>query len=305
MKLNRVSNCKRLLITGSVAYFCTNCVVPLRNELMPLITLTSDIGQKDYLVGAIKGQLLQAVPGCTLVDISHELTPFNYPRAAYLCRNAIKNFPDFTFHVVLVNLFENKQEHLLLAYHNRQYILCADNGLLTMIVEDKPELVIGLPMAKFVIRDALHMIRVFGKSIQSLVEGQSIHTIGVADIEIVEKNPLRPLLGENWIEGQIIFIDHFENVVINITREAFEEQRRGRGFTIAFKRGEVIEKICETYADVPEGEKLALFNAAGYLEIAINKGNAAGLLGLQGYSEKQSAHLQNRLFYQTIRIFFE
>jgi S-adenosylmethionine hydrolase len=67
----------------------------------------------------------------------------------------------------------------------------------------------------------------------------------------------------------------------------------------------VIERISETYADVPEGEKLALFNSAGYLEIAINKGNAAGLLGLQGYSEKQSAHLQNRLFYQTIRIFFE
>ena len=294
-----------MFITGTVSYFCTNIVVLLLITHMPLITLTSDIGQKDYLAGANKGQLLQMVPGCTLVDISHELTPFNYPQAAYVCRNAIKNFPDFTFHIVLVNLFENKNEHLLLAFHNRQYILCADNGLLTMIAEGKPEIVIGLPMDKTVAKNALYITRIFGKSIQAIANGESLSTIGTPDIDILEKNPLRPMLGENWIEGQIIFIDHFENVVINITREAFEEQRKGRRFTIAFKRDEVIEKISETYADVPEGEKLSLFNSAGYLEIAINKGNAAGLLGLQGYSEKQSAHLQNRLFYQTIRIFFE
>jgi hypothetical protein len=133
--------------------------------------------------------------------------------------------------------------------------------------------------------------------------------IGDPKVNIVEKNPLRPMLGSSWIEGQIIFIDHFENVVVNITREEFEAQRRGRSFKIVFKRDEVIDKISETYADVPEGEKTALFNAAGYLEIAINKGNAAGLFGLQGYSDKQatpqSQFLQSRLFYQTVKIFFE
>src|SRR5882757_5540824 len=102
---------------------------------MALLTLTSDIGQQDYLVGAVKGQLLQLNPSFTLVDISHTLSPFNYPQAAYICRNAIKNFPPFSFHLLLVNLFEKKPEQLLLAYHQDQYILCADNGLLTMILE--------------------------------------------------------------------------------------------------------------------------------------------------------------------------
>jgi S-adenosylmethionine hydrolase len=97
-------------------------------------------------------------------------------------------------------------------------------------------------------------------------------------------------------------------VIVNITREEFEEQRRGRSFKIVFKRDEVIDKISESYADVNEGEKLALFNSASYLEIAINKGNAAGLFGLQGYSEKsvsQAQFLQSRLYYQTVRILFE
>lgn len=271
---------------------------------MALLTLTSDIGQQDYLVGALKGQLLQVNPAFTLVDISHTLSPFNYPQAAYVCRNAITNFPPYTFHLLLVNLFEKKPEQLLLAYHNEQYILCADNGLLTMILEGKPEMVIGLPLEKTAIKNTLYCVRVMGQAVQALQAGTSLQNIGVPDVVFAETNHLRPLLGESWIEGQIIFIDNFENIVVNITHAQFEEQRKGRSFKITFKRNEVISTISETYADVPEGEKLALFNAAGYLEIAINKGNAAGLFGLQGFTEK-SQSMQNRLFYQTVRIYFE
>jgi len=273
---------------------------------MALLTLTSDFGQQDYLVGAVKGQLLQINPEFQIADISHQLSPFNYPQAAYICRNAIKNFPAQTFHLVLVNLFEQKPDQLLFAYHQEQYILCADNGLLTMILEGKPEIIIGIPLEKNANKTTLHCVRVLGQAILDLVNGKSLKDIGVPDISFNGKNALRPLLGDNWIEGQIIFIDNFENVIVNITREAFEEQRRGRSFRIVFKRDEVIDRISESYADVQEGEKLALFNAAGYLEIAINKGNAAGLFGLQGFSEQsQNQYLQNRLFYQTVRVYFE
>lgn len=270
---------------------------------MALLTLTSDIGEKDYLLGAIKGQLIQILPNASIVDISHSLSPFNYTQTSYICRNAIKNFPPYTFHLLLVNLFEKKPEQLLLAYHKEQYIICADNGLLTMIVEGRPELVIGLPLEKLAARNTMHCVQVMATAIQKLQAGDDVRKIGIPDIEYLEKNHLRPLLGENWIEGQIILIDNFENVVVNITHEQFEEQRKGRSFRIIFKRDEIISVISETYADVPVGEKLALFNSAGYLEIAINKGNAAGLFGLQGFTE-QSQNLQNRLFYQTVKIFF-
>ena len=275
---------------------------------MPLITLTSDIGNQDYLAGAIKARLLSINPDFNLIDISHNISPFNYPQAAYVCKSAIKNFPDFTYHIILVNLFEKKPDQLLMAFHNNQYLLCADNGLLTMILEEKPEMVIGIPLEKNLNKNTLYCVDVFGNIINQLAKGESIQNIGQPDIPYMEKNPLRPTLGDTWIDGQIIFIDNFENVVINITHEEFEKQRKGRHFKIVFKREEVIERISESYADVPEGEKLALFNSAGYLEIAINKGNAAGLLGLKGFSEKNSQSkliLQNQLFYQTVRISFE
>lgn len=275
---------------------------------MPLLTLSSDIGSQDYLVAAVKAQLLKTNPEFQLIDISHNIPPFNYPQAAYVCRSAIKNFPAYTYHLILVNLFESKPEQLLLAFHNEQYFLSADNGLLTMILEEKPELVIGIPLDKTVIKNTLYFTQIMADVVNKLVNGESIQSIGIADVQFTEKNPLRPMFSDNWIEGQIIFIDNFENVIVNITRAQFEEQRKGRHFKIVFKRDEVIESISESYADVPEGEKLALFNSAGYLEIAINKGNAAGLFGLKGFSDKTkqlASMMQNQLFYQTVRVFFE
>ena len=274
---------------------------------MPLVTLTSDIGTQDYLVGAIKGRLMRINPAFRVIDISHSLSPFNYPQAAYVCRSAMKNFPEYTYHIVLINLFESRPEQMLVAYHKEQYIICADNGLLSMIIEEKPDMVMGIPMDKTAIRNTLYCIDVAAKAITQMVNGEPIQSIGFPDPTYIEKNPLRPLHGEDWIEGQIIFIDNFENVIVNITQEQFEEQRKGRRFKIVFKRDEVIDRISGSYADVPQGEKLVLFNSAGYMEIAINKGNAAGLFGLRGYNEHQqvSSIVQNRLFYQTVKVFFE
>jgi S-adenosylmethionine hydrolase len=275
---------------------------------MPILTLTSDIGHKDFLVGAVKCQILQVNDAFHIVDISHDLTPFNYPQAAYVCRNAIRNFPEESFHMILMNLYHTRPEYLLIARYGQQYLGIADNGLLSMIAEGVPEDIVAIPLDRTQNRNTLYCAKVMAEAFTDLLSGKSLQKIGDPSISIQVKNPLKPLLGNNYIEGQIIFIDHFENVIVNITREEFEEQRRGRSFKIVFKRDEVIDKISESYADVNEGEKLALFNSASYLEIAINKGNAAGLFGLQGYSEKsvsQAQFLQSRLYYQTVRILFD
>lgn len=274
---------------------------------MAIITLTSDIGNQDYLPGAIKGRLLRIDPAFQLVDITHAVPPFNYPQAAYVCRNAIRNFPEGSFHLVLVNLFDTLPRHLLIALHKNQYIACADNGLLTMILEETPEEVVAIPIPATITPDTLGITDVLGSAIRQIEAGMPLEEIGDARVSMQEKHPLRPVSGPGWMEGQIIFIDNFENVVVNITRNQFETERNGRRFKIVFKRDEVIDRISTSYADVPESEKLALFNASGYLEIAVNKGNAAGLFGLQGFSGRSgnTAFMQNKLFYQTVRIYFE
>ncbi|MGN7722674.1 SAM hydrolase/SAM-dependent halogenase family protein [Chitinophaga sp. 22620] len=274
---------------------------------MPIITLTSDIGLQDYLTGAIKGLLLQHCADAQVVDISHHISPFNLPQATYICRSAFRYFPDGTYHLVLNNLFDRKADYLLLGRHNNQFILCADNGLLTMIAGEMPAEVYRIPLDPAENRNTLNMVAVMARALARLTKGAALSETGTLTSEITIKNNLQPLTGEDYIEGQILHIDNFENVVVNITRGQFDEQRRNRKFAILFRRDEMITQISETYADVPEGQKLALFNSAGYLEIAVNKGNAAGLFGLQGFrrDQLQQGAYQQLSFYQTVRILFE
>jgi len=272
---------------------------------MAIVTLTTDIGQQDYIVGAIKGQLLTVDSTFQITDINHYLSQANYPQAAYICKNAFAYFPPNSFHIVILNFFEHSNSHFLIAKHNQQWIICADNGILTMITGEKPKEVIAINIPNSGILSAT---AIMAKSIQQIINSKyTLSNVGLETNQIVEKYPLRATAGHNWMEGQILFIDNFENVVINISEKEFEEHRQGRAFSIVFKRDEVIGRISNNYASTNEGEKLAWFNSAGYLEIAINKGNIAGLFGLQGYNEKmhqQGAVNQNKWFYQTVRIFF-
>jgi S-adenosyl-L-methionine hydrolase (adenosine-forming) len=277
---------------------------------MPLITLSSDIGMQDFMPAAIKGQLLQIDASFIPIDVTHLLSPFNYPQASYVIKNAVTNFPEGTFHLILINLFDQKIDHLLVAFHKGHYYGCADNGLLTMILGEEPEAVVAISIDKNKPHSTLNFTNCIANAFSKINNGASLFDIGKVDIEIKSNKSLRPLLGADYIEGQIVFIDNYENVVINITKKEFEEERRNRKFSIVFKRDESIEKISECYSDVSEGEKVAIFNSAGYLEIAINKGNAAGLFGLSVYSQKQqnlikTQFAQNDIFYQTIKVYFQ
>ncbi len=273
---------------------------------MPIVTLSTDIGQTDYIIGAIKGQLLSADASNTIVDITHQLSQHNYQHTAYLCNSAFKHFPAGTFHIIIVNLFESLPTHMLVAEYNNQYIACPDNGILTTVCGVKPANVIAVDVDAADHFGVLACTQALAIALTKLGNAASLQHAGRPIENIREKYPLRSTIGANWIDSQVIFIDSFENVVINITREEFDEQRRGRNFKIVFTRNEVIEKLSDNYASVAPGDKLAWFNSAGYLEIAINKGNMAGLFGLQGFSEstvKQTA-LHNKLLYQTVRIHF-
>ena len=273
---------------------------------MPILTLTTDIGQRDFIVGAIKGQFLSLLPTLAIADITHYLSNTNYPQAAYTCRNAFVYYPEASYHFVIVNLFDAPIKHLLVARHNKQFIICPDNGILTMITGQKPWEVVEIAVGNQ--KTLLEITQLAANAVAGIEATGNLLTAGKPVDEIVEKYPLRAMIGPNWMEGQILFIDNFENVVINITREEFEEQRKGRSFKIVFKRNEIIDTISDNYTGVVESEKLAWFNSAGYLEIALRNGNMAGLFGLQGYNEQMQqagAVTDNKWFYQTVRVFFE
>lgn len=272
---------------------------------MAIVTLSSDIGLRDFAVGAIKGQLLSAIPGLTVADISHYLSQTNFPQTAYICQSAIVHYPAETIHLILVNCFETPVKCFLLARYREQWLICPDNGILTMITRSKPDTLLELDC-----NGASTLLDITSSIITYLppLFSQSQRLPGKPANKIIEKYPIRPTLGPDWMDGQILFIDQFENVVINITREEFEEHRKGRTFRFAFNRGEIIEELSNNYSSVPGTSKLAWFNSAGYLEIAVRHGNIAGLFGLKGYTDTASnsaGSQDSRMLYQTVRVFFD
>ena len=276
---------------------------------MAVITLSTDIGQSDFIIGALKGQLVSAVPTANIIDITHQLSPQNYLQAAYVCSNAFTYYPPGTFHLLLINFFEHSFKHVLVAEYKEHYIICPENGILTMIAGTKPENVFALDID---IDDTgnkglLTYTKAITVLIKRIVDGEAIEAICRTVETVQEKYPLRATTSANWIDSHIIFVDNFENVVVNIKQEEFEEYRRGRRYKITFMRNEMIEKLSDNYSSVEQGGKLAWFNSAGYLEIAVNTGNLAGLFGLYKFSESAAMNnaLQHKLMYQMVRIYFE
>ena len=270
---------------------------------MPILTLTSDFGISDPLVGAVKGEILKENDGFQLIDLTHDIAPFNYIQAAYQCKSIFRNFPKESFHLILVNLFDSKVNHVLLVKHDNQYIGIPDNGLITMILDGDPEDFIALPVSSSSAQSVPKMIQIWVEAFQQISSGQALKKIGNTIDQLVQKRPMKATFSSQYIEGQILMIDRFNNVVVNISIHEFEEARKGRKFKIVLLRDAFIEEISTSYSDVPEGEKLARFNEGGYLEIAINKGFAAPLFGIGEYGQASSQ--QKRQYYQTIKIFFE
>lgn len=272
---------------------------------MPLLTFTSDFGSADHLVGGVKGEILKLNDGFQLIDITHEIIPYNFMQAAYVCRSLFHSYPPESFHLVLVNAFDSDLDHLLLVRHQNQILGMPDNGLITMILNGPPESVVAIPLPKGEKKGVRLFTRVIVEAFSALLSGVKMEKLGDAGVRIVEKNFMRPYSTDQYIDGQILMIDRFLNVVVNITEEEFEEKRRGRPFKIVLLRNTYIETISRHYADVPEGEKLAFFNEAGYLEIAVNKGYAAPLFGLGEYGGSGTHQHERRQYYQTVKVFFE
>ncbi len=248
---------------------------------MAIITLTSDWGLKDHYLAAVKGALLSRMPDITLVDISHLVPPFDIGQASFILRNSWKSFPKGTVHIVGINTEASLQTPHVAIAMEEHYFIGADNGVFSLVFDREPDAIVELEIPQdgntftFSTRD------VFVKAAIHLAQGKDLEDLGEPRRNLNVREHFRPVINEQGISGKIIYIDRYENVFTNITRELFTTVVGKRKFIIepGFTRHR-ITRISEAYGDVPEGEILALFSSTGLMQIAINKGNAAGLLGL-------------------------
>jgi len=254
-----------------------------------IITLTTDWGDKDYYAGAVKGRVYSLFPEAVVVDITHNIDPFDTAHAAYVLKNAFKMFPEGTVHIIGVDsedyAVEDKlQSHVVVSYQGH-YFIGADNGVFSMIMDKQKinqivELTIPFETVDGKIKFTFSCRDRFAKAAVHLAKGGDIVELGKPLEELEELLTFNPSYGKDFIKGIVIHVDHLENAITNISEELFEKLVDGRKFNLTFK-GNSIHKISKLYSDAREIEPLALFNGAGLLEIALNRSNASGLLGLR------------------------
>lgn len=264
---------------------------------MSIITLTTDYGLKDHFVGSLKGKILSEHPEATIVDISHFIDPFNTVEASYIIGAAYSSFPKGTVHLIGVDIEFNKENQHIAMQWNDQYFIAADNGILSMLSQKiVPQKIVTINIHDRLPNDATDL-DVFVKVACHIAKGGLLNVIGKEIKTIKPITDLQPVVANNGnsIKGCVIYIDHFGNVVTNISKKQFLEVAKGRSYEIVL-RTKNIKTILPNYSAIAtsdkyeiknyEGEKLAIFNEAGFLEIAIFRsnpskvGSANSLLGL-------------------------
>ncbi len=246
---------------------------------MLIITLTTDWGLKDHYLAAVKGKIYSQKPDLNIVDISHQITPFSIEQAAFIFKNCYQNFPEGTIHILGVSTEESDKCPHLIIQHKRHYFIGADNGIFSMIFDEKPEKIIELEIPQdsdyftFSTRDR------FVKAAMHILNNKPIEKLGGQKNEINVKIPFKPAISNNTIKGMAIYIDTYENIITNITEELFKSVGKGRKYKVLL-RGEEVHKIQQSYNDVPVGEIVVIFGSNKHLEVAINHGNASSLLGI-------------------------
>lgn len=248
---------------------------------MAVITLTTDLGTKDYYLSTIKGAIISQYPEAQIVDISHEINKHDILQAAFTLRNAYRSFPNGTIHILGLNPESSIDSRHVAIFIDGHYFVGSDNGIFSLIFDKKPDMIVELNLTQETDFLTFPTNDVFVKAACHIARGGTLEVIGKEIENYHEKTMIRPIIDNNVLKGSVIYIDSYGNVITNITTSLFKEAGHDREFTIYLKQtGYTISQISATYNEVPDGEKLALFSSTGYLEIAINQGGASGLMGL-------------------------
>jgi len=259
---------------------------------MTIVTLISDWGMNSHYQASVKGNILRQIPDARIIDITHTLRPFDIMNCSFILRNAYPDFPAGSIHIVGVNTEAGPKSPHIVVKHRDMYFIGADNGVFSLLFEDMPIEAVELNIPQDSDYFTFSSRDVFVKAASLISGGEPLAKLGTPHTQLNRMYNFKPIITENKIEGKVIFIDDYENIFVNIDQETFKKTGKGRPYSIRFRSpGYSIHSLHKSYSDVAEGERLALFGTTGYLEIAMNRGKAASLLGL-GLTDKVSIEFE-------------
>lgn len=254
-----------------------------------IITLLTDFGEEDWFVGSMKGVMASICPGVRTVDITHLIPPGDIRRGAFTLRCAYRYFPRGTVHLAVVDPGVGSDRAVLVVRGGGYTFVAPDNGLLSYILADLEEKTIFHATRENLfldeISDTFHGRDIFAPLAAHLAGGLAVEEAGSAcGNPVIFTPPIARAIGKNQWEAEVITTDRFGNCITSLSQKQLKEAS-GSGFPMKIELdlpGEhLILPLAESYTSVDEGSPLAVWGSCGFLELSVNRGNAARQLSLQ------------------------
>ncbi len=249
----------------------------------PIITLLSDFGLQDGYVGTMKGVILSICPDAKLVDLSHLIAPQNVRSGAFVLLASYGYFPPGTVHLAVVDPGVGTERGAIAVRTRSSFFVGPDNGLFSLVLRNETgweaRSLENPQFRRSPMSSTFHGRDLFAPAAAHLALGVRFDTLGSACAPVFPRWG-QPIIGKGEVQGEVIHIDRFGNAVTNVRSEVLEKQGPGEKWTIEAVKSQ-INSIHKTYGRVGTGEALALSGSSGFVEIAVNQGNAASKLNLE------------------------
>lgn len=250
----------------------------------PIVTLTTDYGTNDHLVGVLKGVILKINPEVTIIDITHAVTPYDLLDGALAITSAYPYFPPRTIHVIVVDPGVGTERRPLLVSGQNQYFIAPDNGVLSGVYEKEQTFTVRHLTSEHYflqpVSKTFHGRDIFAPAAGWLSKHWQPASMG-EEIKDFKRFALpRPKEAEGAWKGVILKVDGFGNLMTNFRPEDFSPEAMEKGMVHLQVGSHTVTRLVPTFASGNAGEAVAFVGSSGYIEIAVNKGNAAKTLGV-------------------------
>ncbi len=253
--------------------------------MRPIIALITDYGTKDPYVAQIKAVILRYRDDAVIIDVTHDVETFNELEAAFLLKTYVKHMPPGTIHVCVIDPgVGTERKGIIIATDRGDVFIGPDTGFMTPAAKElgiKKTYIIDESRLPSRTSETFHGRDVFAHVAGQIAQGVSLEKIGIETQNYQTITLPAPKITDNEIKAIIMHADNFGNLITNITPKELEKiGRLGSSFLVKHRLGEVLCKWVKSYGWVKEGEYLLVEGGTGYIELSINKGNAARITGL-------------------------
>jgi S-adenosylmethionine hydrolase len=244
-----------------------------------MITLTTDFGEADYFVPAMKGSIYTINPNVQIIDISHYIPPHDVYAAAFTLMCCYRDFPKLTLHVVTVDPGVGSQRRPILVMTDDYNFVGPDNGVFSYIYQlEHVNRIVHLTTEHYFrtpISNTFHGRDVFGPIAAYVAKGVDWKAMGDEISEPYQFNTPAPVsLSAKQIRGNVIHIDRFGNIITNITSKELTGEMARAGARIRIGEHEA-KRLLTHYAEADPNELFGYFGSAGFLELAVSRQQAA------------------------------